>query len=47
MQGQIIAIINVFAVIAGSFVFGYKAVEYSLGEPDITKVLLFYFLFLF
>lgn len=37
LQGQIIAIINTFAVIIGSFVFGYKAVEYSLPEPDITK----------
>jgi hypothetical protein len=38
VQGQLVAIINIVAVVGGAFLFGYKAVEYSLNEPDITKV---------
>ena len=38
MQGQVVAILNMILVIAGAFVFGYKAVEYSLDSKDITKV---------
>lgn len=26
------------ATVGGAFVFGYKALEYSLDQPDITKV---------
>lgn len=44
MQGQLVAIFNMVLVIGGAFMFGYKAVEYSLDTPDITKVLFgFYF----
>ena len=38
LQGQLVAIINIVATVGGAFVFGYKAVEYSLDEPDINKV---------
>ena len=34
VQGQIITIFNVFLTIFGSFLFGYKAVEYSTGVKD-------------
>lgn len=33
-----VAIINIVATVGGAFVFAYKAVEYSLDEPDINKV---------
>lgn len=36
IQGQIISILNVFLTILGAFVFGYKAVEYSIGTKDFT-----------
>jgi hypothetical protein len=42
-QGQMIAIFNVVLVVAGAFVFGYKAVEYSLEKPDFVKVCLLAF----
>lgn len=38
LQGQLVAIINIVATVGGAFVFAYKAVEYSLDEPDINKV---------
>ncbi|CAF0940171.1 unnamed protein product [Adineta ricciae] len=31
VQGQLITVANVFLTIGGAFVFGYKAVEYSMG----------------
>jgi hypothetical protein len=43
MQGQLIAIVNMVLVVAGSFAFGYKAVEYSLQKPNVTLVNSFYF----
>ena len=36
IQGQIIVIINAIACIIGSFFFGYKAVYYSMDEPNIN-----------
>ena len=41
MQGQLITIFNIIVVVGGAFVFGYKAVEYSLEKPDVTKVNMF------
>lgn len=38
IQGQIITVVNAVGCIAGSFFFGYKAVYYSLPEPDINMV---------
>ena len=39
LQGQIVSIFNVVLVVGGAFMFGYKAVEYSLDQPDIIKVM--------
>jgi hypothetical protein len=38
LQGQIVSIFNVVLVVGGAFAFGYKAIEYSLEQPDIIKV---------
>lgn len=36
LQGQLISVANVFLTIGGAFVFGYKAVEYSVGTKNFT-----------
>jgi hypothetical protein len=36
MQGQLITVANVFLTIGAAFVFGYKAVEYSIGVKNFV-----------
>ena len=38
MNRNLIAILNCFLVVVGSFAFVYKAVEYSLEKPNIPLV---------
>ena len=38
VNNQLIAVFNFFLTVIGSFVFAYKAVEYSLEKPNMPTV---------